>query len=135
MRCPWCTVVFTSCERKLKADELVGVGIGGGARGGAHPPTFQGGGGWKEVSTPHSWAHTYLKIPPRSLFFHPHSSTVLAPNQLVRCFEKFIGVGTWGGGGGGPSAPVFLQCVCGGGGRVAPPAESPFGPVFQCPAI
>ena len=85
--------------------------------------------------TPHFWARTYLKIPPRSLFFHPHNSTVMTPNQSVRrCFEKFIGVGT-GAGAGNPAPQCFSSvCVCGGGGA-APHAGSPFGPVFQCPAI
>ena len=104
-----------------------------GGQGGCSPPHFPGrGGGRRSPPPPHFWARTYLKIPPRSLFFHPHNSTVLTPNQSVRrCFEKFIGVGT-GGGGGEPSPPAFLQCVCWGG---VPHAGSPFGPVFQCPAI
>ena len=55
-------------------------------RGGAHPPHFPGK-GQKGISAPptHYWAHTYLKIPPRSLLFRPHNSTVLTPNQSVRC--------------------------------------------------
>ena len=78
-------------------------------KGGAHPPTFQGGGAEGGLRPPPFWAHTYLKIPPRSLFFYPHNSTVLTPNQSVRrCFEKSIGVRTRGVGG----PPVFLQCVC-----------------------
>ena len=91
----------------------LGVGMGEGARGDACPPHFPGRGGWKEISAPHFWARTYLKIPPSPIFFHPHNSTVLTPNQSVRrCFEKFIGVGT---GAGTPPPRVFLRCVCVGG--------------------
>ena len=87
-----------------------------GGKGGARPPTFQGGGGGRRRSQPpHFWARTYLKIPPRSLFFHPHNSTVLTPNQYVRrCFDKFIGVGTGGEGSRDPPS-VSPVCVCGGG--------------------
>ena len=103
---------------------------------GALAPRLSRGGGQKEVSAPPPfWARTYLKIPPRSLFFHPHNSAVLTPNQYVRrCFDKFIGVGTRGEGARDPDTPP--QCfssVCGGG--LARHAKSPFGPVFQCPAI
>ena len=85
-----------------------------GGEGALAPSSLSREGKRKEVSAarpPHThfWARTYLKIPPRSLFFHPHNSTVLTPNQSVRCFEKFIGVGTRGGGCGEPSSPVFLQ--------------------------
>ena len=86
---------------------------------------------------PHFWACTYLKIPPRSLFFHPHNSTVLTPrpNQSVRrYFEKFRGIGTGGAGDpASPSPPVFLQCVCVGGGRGRWPLmlEAPLGQYFS----
>ena len=137
---------LTSIKKKKISDRMlctrvrwacsIGVGAGGG-QGGARTPLSREG-GRKELSAPppHFWARTYPKIPPRSLFFHPHNSTLLTRNQSVRCFEKFIGVRTWGCW--GPSPPVFLQCVCGGEGGwrgVAPHAGSPFGPVFQCPAI
>ena len=112
---------------------IIGVGTGGARR--ALAPRFLGRGGRKEVSVPppHFWARTYLKIPPRSLLFHPYNSTVLTPNQSVRrCFEKFIGVGT--GGGGAPSPPppppVFLQCVCVGGGA-GPSCWKPLGASFS----
>ena len=74
---------------------IIGVGRGGG-NGSARPlPHFPGRRGGRRSLPPHFCAHAYLKIPPRSLFFHPHNSTVLTPNQSVRrCFEKFIGVGT-----------------------------------------
>ena len=104
-----------------------------GGQGGRSPPHFPGRGGRRKSPPPDFWGRTYLKIPPRFLFFHPHNSTVLTPDQSVRCFETFIGVGTGGAGDPAPP-PVFLQCVCGGEG-VAPHAGSPFGPVFQCPAI
>ena len=79
-----------------------------GDKGDTAPPTFQGGEEQKEVSVPlHFCAHTYLKIPPRSLFFRPHNSTVLTPNQSVRrCFKKFIGVGT---GRTQATPPLFFQ--------------------------
>ena len=107
---------------------------GGGARG-VLPPTFQGGGGRRRSLPPHFWACTYLKIPPRSLFFHPHHSTVLTPNQSVRrCFEKFIYRHRDPGGGQGTQPPsVSPVHVCVGG--VEPHAGSPFRPVLQCPAI
>ena len=93
---------------------FIGVGTGG-ARGALAPSlSRERGGGGRRSPPPHFWGRTYLKIPPRFLFFHPHNSTVLTPNQSVRCFETFIGVGT--GGAGDPAPPVFLQCVCGGGG-------------------
>ena len=108
----------------------IGVGTQGGARGGALAPPLSREGGRKEVSAPpHFWARTYLKIPPRSLFFHPHNSTVLTPNQSVRrCFDKFIGVGTGGAGDPAPP-PVFLRCVCEGGWPVM--LEAPSGQFFS----
>ena len=93
---------------------IIGVGTGGGKGALAPSLSREGGGGGRRSPPPHFWGRTYLKIPPRVLFFHPHNSTVLTPNQSVRCFETFIGVGT--GGAGDPAPPVFLQCVCGGGG-------------------
>ena len=70
--------------------------------------------GQNEVSPPpHFWARTYLKIPPRSPFFHLHSSTVLTPNQSVGCFEKFIGAGTGGAGGTKPPPPRCFSSVWG----------------------
>ena len=78
----------------------------------------------------HFWAHIYLKIPPGSLLFRSHNSTVLTPNQSVRrCFEKFIGVGTGGGVGWTQPPPVYPV------GGPAPHAGRPLGPVFQCPEI
>ena len=93
----------------------IGVGTGGAREALAPPPHFPGRGDRRRSPPPHFWARTYLKIPPRSLFFHPHNSTVLTPNQSVRrCFEKFIGVGT--GAGAGNPAPQCFSSVCGGGG-------------------
>ena len=100
-------------------------------------PHFPGG-GLERGLPPHFWARRYLKIPPRSLFFHPHNSTVLTSNQSVRrCFEKFHRrQDRWGG---PPSVSpvcvcvcVCVVCVCRG---VAPHAGSLLGPVFQCPAM
>ena len=89
-----------------------------GGKGGAFPPTFRGGGGRRSLPPPHFWARTYLKILPRSLFFHPHNSTLLTPNQSVRrCFEKFISVRSGPGEAGDPALSP-LQCfsrVWGGG--------------------
>ena len=83
-----------------------------GGKGSLAPPTFQGGGAEGGLRPPPTfWARTYRKVPPRSLFFHPHNSTVLTPNQSVRCFEKCIGVGTRGGGGPSPPPPCFSS-VC-----------------------
>ena len=74
----------------------IGVGIGGSR--GPLAPHFPGRGGDERGYSPPPFGlthiSTYLKIPPRSLFFHPHNSTVLTPNQSVRCFKKLRGVGT-----------------------------------------
>ena len=106
-------LAYTSVPRLLKH---ISVGTRGGARGALAPPLSREGGGRRPP--PHFWAHTYLKIPPRALFFHPPNSTVLTPNQSVRrCFVKFIGVGT--GGRAGDPAPLqcfSMQCVGGGDG-------------------
>ena len=96
---------FHSCHRRRNR----------GGKGGACPPTLQGGGGRRGSLPPHFWAHTYLKVPPRSLFFPPHNSMVLTPNQSVRCFKKFIDVGT---GGEGPRLPHVFPVR---GGKPGPP--------------
>ena len=106
--------------------------VGTGGQGGASPPTFQGGGGGRRSPLPHFRARTYRKIPPGSLFFQPHNSTVLTPNQSVRCFWE-VHRRRDPGGAGDPAPCVSPVRVWGGG--VAPHAGSPFGPVFQCPSI
>ena len=105
---------------------------GGEGKGALAPPHFPGRGGGRRSPSPHFWASTYLKVPLRSLFFHPHNFTVLTPNQSVRrCFEKFIDVGTGGGGAAGePSPPP--QCfssVCVWGGALM--LEAPSGQFFS----
>ena len=69
--------IYTACSTSLcythtrthtPTHIFIGVGTEGG-KGGARPPTFQGGGAEEGLRPPHFWARTYLKIPPRSLFF------------------------------------------------------------------
>ena len=99
-------------SRRIMRLKVIGVGTGRGARG-VPPRHFPGRGrGRRSRPLPHFWARTYLKIPPRSLFFHQHNFTALTPNQSVRrCLEKFTGVGP-GGEPGTQPPPVYLHAVC-----------------------
>ena len=105
--------------------EFTGVRAGRG-KGVLASPTFQGGGAGVPPHT-HIWAYMMdLKIPPGSLFFCPHNSTVLTPNQSVRrCFEKFIGVGTWAAGRTQTPPPIFPVGV------LDPPCWKPFWTSFS----
>ena len=119
--------LYVYIDSGLGVYRRMGVGTGGGK--GPLAPQLSREGSGRRSGPPHTFGRPHISRP---LFFHPHNSTVLTPNQSARYFEKFIGVGTRGAR--DPATPpVFLQCVCGGG--VAPHAGSPFGPVFQCPAI
>ena len=94
----------------------IGVGTGGG-QGGRSPPHFPGRGGGRRFPPPHFWARTLSQDPAKIPLLSPKQfHSILTPDQSVRCFEKFIGVGTRGGGLGPLPPRVSPVCVCRGGG-------------------